>query len=99
MENHFSLAGKTLLVTGASSGIGKAIAIACSLVGAHVILNGRNSLRLQNALQALSGDGHKVIQADLVDNEQRKFLVDSLPQLNGVVHCAGIGSRVLCKML
>ena len=99
MENHFSLAGKTLLVTGASSGIGKAIAIACSLVGAHVILNGRNSLRLQNALQALSGDGHKVIQADLVDNEQRKFLVDSLPQLNGVVHCAGRGSRVLCKML
>ena len=95
----FSLSGKTILVTGASSGIGRAIAIACSQQGARVILNGRNQLRLQATLEALAGDGHEAVQADFTDAEQRSFLVDSLPQLDGVVHCAGIGSRVLCKML
>ncbi len=95
----FSLNGKTILVTGASSGIGRAIAIACSQAGARVILNGRNQLRLQATMEALSGEGHEAEQADLTDAEQRTFLVESLPQLDGVVHCAGIGSRVLCKML
>lgn len=95
----FSLSGKTILVTGASSGIGRAIAIACSQQGAHVILNGRNQLRLQATIEALSGEGHEAVQADLTNAEQRTFLVESLPQLDGVVHCAGIGSRVLCKML
>lgn len=99
MNERFSLVGKTILVTGASSGIGRAIAIACSQAGARVILNGRNQLRLQATLEALAGDGHEAVQADLTDAEQRSFLVDSLPQLDGVVHCAGIGSRVLCKML
>lgn len=95
----FSLAGKTILVTGASSGIGRAIAIACAEQGANVILNGRNQERLQATLETLSGEGHEAVQADLTNAEQRTFLVESLPQLDGVVHCAGIGSRVLCKML
>ena len=95
----FSLAGRTILVTGASSGIGRAIAIACAQAGASVVLNGRNQLRLQATLETLSGEGHEAVQADLTNAEQRTFLVESLPQLDGVVHCAGIGSRVLCKML
>lgn len=95
----FSLSGKTILVTGASSGIGRAIAIACSQAGAHVILNGRNQLRLQATMDALAREGREAVQADLTDAEQRSFLVESLPVLDGVVHCAGIGSRVLCKML
>lgn len=95
----FSLSNKTILVTGASSGIGRAIAIACSQAGARVILNGRNQLRLLATMEVLSGEGHEAVQADLTDAEQRTFLVESLPQLDGVVHCAGIGSRVLCKML
>lgn len=95
----FSLVGKTILVTGASSGIGRAIAIACSQAGGRVILNGRNRQKLQFSLESLSGEGHETVQADLTDAEQRTFLVESLPQLDGVVHCAGIGNRVLCKML
>ena len=95
----FSLSGKTILVTGASSGIGRAIAIACAQAGARVILNGRNRQKLQFSLEALAGEGHEAVQADLTEAEQRTFLVESLPQLDGVVHCAGIGSRVLCKML
>jgi NAD(P)-dependent dehydrogenase (short-subunit alcohol dehydrogenase family) len=95
----FSLAGKTILVTGASSGIGRAIAIACAEAGASVVLNGRNVERLQATLDALTGEGHQVIAADLVDATQRQALAEQVPVLDGVVHCAGIGSRVLCKML
>lgn len=95
----FSLAGKTILVTGASSGIGRAIAIACAQAGASVVLNGRNQQRLQATLEALTGDGHLVIAADLTDSKQRQALAEQVPVLDGVVHCAGIGSRVLCKML
>ena len=95
----FSLAGKTILVTGASSGIGRAIAIACAQAGATVVLNGRNQERLQATLDALAGDGHQVVAADLTIAEQRSALAGQVPVLDGVVHCAGIGSRVLCKML
>ena len=45
--NPFSLEGKKILVTGASSGIGRGIAIECSKLGAHLILNGRNEERLK----------------------------------------------------
>ena len=97
--NKFSLAGKTILVTGASSGIGRAIAIACAQAGATVVLNGRNQERLQATLEALAGEGHQVIAADLTVVGQRSALAEQVPILDGVVHCAGIGSRVLCKML
>ena len=99
MNNSFSLQGKTILVTGASSGIGRAIAIACSQQGANVVLNGRNQERLQATFEALSGEGHQIIAADVVDTAQRQALAEQVPVLDGVVHCAGIGSRVLCKML
>lgn len=99
MNERFSLSAKTILVTGASSGIGRAIAIACAEQGANVVLTGRNQERLQETLNALAGDGHLVIAADLVDAVQRQALAEQVSVLDGVVHCAGIGSRVLCKML
>lgn len=99
MNNSFSLQGKTILVTGASSGIGRAIAIACAEAGASLVLNGRNVARLNETLSQLSGDGHIVVPADLTIAEQRSALAEQVPVLDGVVHCAGIGSRVLCKML
>lgn len=95
----FSLSGKTILITGASSGIGCAIAISCSQQAAKVVLNGRNQQRLQATLDALEGNGHLVIPADLTDVALRQALAEQVPVLDGVVHCAGIGSRVLCKML
>ena len=95
----FSLSGKTILITGASSGIGRAIAISCSRQGAKVVLNGRSQQRLQATLDALEGNGHLVIPADLTDVALRQALAEQVPVLDGVVHCAGIGSRVLCKML
>ena len=95
----FSLSGKTILVTGASSGIGRAIAIACAQASASVVLNGRNIARLNETLSQMSGEGHIVLPADLTIAGQRSALAEQVPVLDGVVHCAGIGSRVLCKML
>ena len=58
--NPFSMEGKTVLVTGASSGIGRATAIECSRMGAIVIINGRSESRLQETYDSLSGDGHQM---------------------------------------
>ena len=99
MNNPFSLSGKTILVTGASSGIGRGIAIACAGMGAKLILTGRNITRLQETLASLEGEGHSYVAADLTDAKERTALVEQLPALHGVVHCAGVGSRVPCKML
>lgn len=96
--NPFSLEGKTILVTGASSGIGRGIAVTCSKMGATVILNGRNHLKLESTLSLLEGHEHNVIAADLTNSEQIFRMVNDLPPLDGVVHCAGIGQRVLCKV-
>ena len=99
MNNPFSLSGKTILVTGASAGIGRGIAIACAGMGAQVVLTARNAERLQETLSMLEGEGHSYIVADLTIETQRVALVNQLPMLDGVVQCAGVGSRVPCKML
>lgn len=96
--NPFSLEGKTILVTGASSGIGRGIAVACSKMGASVVLTGRNQTRLSETLNQLEPGGHKVMAADLNQVESICKMVGELPALDGVVHCAGIGQRVLCKV-
>lgn len=97
--NPFTLSGKTILVTGASSGIGRGIAMACSRMGASVVLNGRNEGRLNETLSMLDGQGHRLAVADIADLNQLEAMVYALPKLDGIVHCAGIGQRVLCKQL
>ena len=96
--NPFSLEGKTILVTGASSGIGRGIAVTCSKMGATVILTGRNQVKLGASLALLEKGDHEMIAADLTNAESMSRMVSELPALDGVVHCAGIGQRVLCKM-
>ncbi len=89
MYNPFSLQGKTIFVTGASSGIGKAIAIECSKMGARLVITGRNEERLNNTFNQLQGDNHLSIIADLELVENANNLLDNMPELNGIVHCAG----------
>lgn len=91
MNDPFSLKDKTVLVTGASSGIGKAIAVECSKVGATLCISGRNEERLNSTFSELEGEGHIQITADLKNEEEIKRIADTVPVLNGVVHCAGIG--------
>jgi NAD(P)-dependent dehydrogenase (short-subunit alcohol dehydrogenase family) len=95
--NPFSLAGKTILVTGASSGIGKAIAIECTKMGARVIITGRDRVRLETTYNDLSGHGHIQITADLTVKEELLALVEQLPALDGLVNNAGVSRRLLVK--
>lgn len=97
--NPYSLEGKTILVTGASSGIGKATAIECSKLGARVVIAGRDEARLQQTLSSLEGEGHVVIAADLGEDDGIRFLVERVPVLNGIVHAAGISDTVLFQFL
>ena len=90
MINPFSLEGKTLFVTGASSGIGRGICIESSKMGATIHLMARNQVRLFETLGQLEGDGHIIHQADLCDIKVMNKLVDGLPILDGVVLSAGI---------
>lgn len=88
--NPFSLREKTILVTGASSGIGRAIAIECSRMGATVIITARSKERLEKTMMQMEGDVHKYICTDLSDDDAIMELVKSLDfSLDGVVHCAG----------
>jgi NAD(P)-dependent dehydrogenase (short-subunit alcohol dehydrogenase family) len=90
MYNPFSLEGKTVLVTGASSGIGRGIAVECSKMGAKVVINGRNKERLLKTFDQLEGEGHIQIVADLSKQEDIERLANEVPELNGFVNSAGI---------
>ena len=89
--NPFSLEGKTILVTGASSGIGQATAIESAKMGAKVIITGRNIERLQETFDQLEGEGHLQIAADLNSEDEIAKLVEQCPVLNGLVNNAGRG--------
>lgn len=91
MYNPFSLEGKTILITGASSGIGRATAIECSKLGARCVITGRNAERLQETLEMMDGSNHVQIVANLTNAESMEQLVAELPELDGLVNNAGIG--------
>lgn len=88
--NPFSLNGKTILVTGASSGIGKAIAEECAKVGAKLIITGRNEERLNETLLSLQGSQHISIVTDLSTEEGIQYLLNQIPKFDGLVLAAGI---------
>lgn len=90
MKNPFSLAGKSILVTGASSGIGKATAMQCAEMGASLVVTGRNKERLEEVFSSLSGCGHSMVVADLTEEEGIESLIKQLPPLDGAVLAAGI---------
>jgi len=90
-NNPFSLENKKILVTGASSGIGRSIAIECSKMGAKVYLTARNKERLEDTLKNMFNPcSHKIILADLSNSSDRESLINLIEdKLDGVVHCAG----------
>ena len=90
MDNPFALVDKTVLVTGASSGIGRATALLCAGMGAKVIVSGRNSERLKETFSSLEGDGHQMCLVDFADSQSLDKAVGLMPFLDGVAYCAGI---------
>lgn len=95
----FSLQGKTILVTGASSGIGRQVAISVAEAGALLYITGRNPERLEECFHSLPGKGHHFHQADLVDETAINALVDELDNLDGVVFSAGITTHTPTKFI
>lgn len=87
-NNPFSLEGKTILVTGASSNIGRKIAVRCSEMMAKVIVAARDEGRMQETIDEMKGDGHQYLSVDLSNAESIAALTDALPVLEGVVLCA-----------
>ena len=97
--NAFDLKGKTVLVTGASSGLGKQTAITASEYGARVMITGRNAARLEETFKLLNGDGHMQFLADLTIQADIDRLVAGLPMLDGLVHSTGISDLAPARFI
>ncbi len=97
--NPFELTTKKVLITGASSGIGRATAIVCSQLGAEVYITGRNATELTQTFESLTAGNHKMIIADLTDNNAIEGLLVQLPVLDAVVQNAGINHRMLTQYI
>lgn len=95
----FSLEGKKILVTGASSGIGRATAIECSKAGATVFLTARNIGRLEQTLKEMCGAGHKIVPADLTSISDIQHLVDEIDEIDGIALIAGINDKMIIKKI
>ncbi len=102
-SNPFSLDNKTILITGASSGIGRSISILCSKMGAKVILIGRNESRLKETASYINEDNYIYYTFDLNNIENIKKLVSRIisenGMIDGLVNAAGIESTVPLKVL
>lgn len=97
--NPFSLAGRTILVTGASSGIGAATASLCANMGARILACGRDTARLEAVVAGLAGSGHETIVGDLTDPAARQALVDAVSALDGCVFSAGVATLAPMRMV
>ncbi len=99
MENIFGLEGKNVLVTGASSGIGRAIAIQCANSGATVFLTARNKERLEQTFSMMPQGLHKIIVADLTNSDDIENLADEVDSLDGIALVAGINDKMIVKRI
>ena len=96
-ENLFTLKDKTILITGASSGIGRTMAVLCAQQGARVIISGRNMAMLNETFSMLSGDYHQIVSADITVEADLINLVNAIPKLDGFVSNAGIAQPLLIQ--
>jgi NAD(P)-dependent dehydrogenase (short-subunit alcohol dehydrogenase family) len=103
VDNPLDLSGKTILVTGASAGIGRSTAVLLSRLGARVVLTGRNGQGLEETVSQMNGSCHRIAPLDLAKvNEIPAWLaelVGAVGLLDGLVHCAGTGPMVPLRFL
>lgn len=86
----YDLTDKRILITGASSGIGRACAICAAELGAHVVLTGRRANALEETRKCCRGDGHILIAGDITMPEFVGELAESSGKIDGLVHAAGV---------
>lgn len=97
MDSPYIVEGKSILVTGAASGIGRATAFLCAKMGAMVTITDLNEEQLKETFDSLEGDGHQMVVANLTNNDDLQRLIDALPKLDGVVCNAGIIKTILAQ--
>jgi NAD(P)-dependent dehydrogenase (short-subunit alcohol dehydrogenase family) len=102
-KNPFTLEGKNILITGASSGLGKQCAIRCSSSGASLLITGRDSLRLKQTCDTLGPGAHRSFEADLqeFDHYESTFVdqIRSFGPIDGIVHSAGVELTLPLNMM
>lgn len=99
-KNIFDISNKTILVTGASSGIGREIVYYLNSQNANIIVTGRDQEKLNNTLSNV--DEHNIIYSkafDLNNDEELDQFISEIPKVDGVVFCAGIAEYVPIKLL
>jgi NAD(P)-dependent dehydrogenase (short-subunit alcohol dehydrogenase family) len=103
MNNPFLLEGKNVVITGASSGIGRECAIQCSKMGAKVVLVARNKERLKETVSLCSGEGHLIYSLDITEFEKIDALikdaVEKIGKISGFIHSAGIEVTMPFRMI
>lgn len=96
MYNLVNLLNKNILVTGASSGLGRDVSVLLSMLGARVQIVARNEQRLKETISKMEGDNNHLYCCDLANvasiEEMVKKVVGDNGKLDGIVHCAGIGT-------
>lgn len=97
--NPFTIEGKTILVTGAAGGIGRATSVECAKLGAKLLLTDINEAGLQETLSMLDGTGHLLMVADLTSQDALDNLVAELPMLDGFVSNAGVTKPTPVKFI
>lgn len=97
--NPYSLEGKTILVTGAAGGIGRATSLECARLGARLVLTDINEAGLAETLSQLPGEGHSYVVTNLTVQEELDTLVAGLPQLDGFVSNAGVTKPTPVKFI
>jgi len=97
--NPFSLNGKTILVTGAAGGIGRAVAAECAKMGAKLVLTDIVKQGLEDTLNTLEGEEHLYYVADMTNQEELDTLVSEIPMLDGMVSNAGITKPAPVKFI
>jgi NAD(P)-dependent dehydrogenase (short-subunit alcohol dehydrogenase family) len=96
-KNPFDLSGKKLVITGASSGIGRQCAITANTLGAFVVLIGRSEERLIETASSLSNTDYLLLAVDITDYEQTAAELEKLLQglkIDGIIHAAGISTTL-----
>ena len=99
MYNPYSLEGKTILITGAASGIGKATSIESSKLGAKIVAVDLNGDGLTNLLSQMEGGDHLLFTGNLCDDDFLRQLAEDVPSLDGVFLCAGVSDTTPVKFI
>ena len=103
MWNPFDFTGKRYIVTGSTSGMGRATAIKLSQQGAEIIQIARNPAKMEETAAMLTGTGHKQYQKDFSESGGYKEILDDIvsdeKKIDGLVYCAGIAKILPVSML